>query len=125
VLGQAGQKGGYLDSVHSAIPEWSSAINDDVTESPAYLVGHVACAIAFPEIALARDFTADVLHGDGIRAALDSLGYRGTVKNLIKSSGVISQFIIKNPESDVRLINGLNDLHPAKSLPLLHHFHQP
>jgi hypothetical protein len=38
VLGQAGKKGGMLDGLHSIIPGWSAAINDDVTESPAYLI---------------------------------------------------------------------------------------
>lgn len=110
VLGQAGQKGGYLDGMHSAIPGWNDYINDDVTESPAYMIGHVACAIAFPEIALARDFTADVLRGDPMAVALDSLGYLGPVKNLLKNSGVLTQFIIKNPESEVRLITDLEKL---------------
>jgi hypothetical protein len=65
VLGQAGQKGGYLDSVHSAIPGYSSVMNDEIAESPAYLVGHGACAIAFSEVTRGRDFTADGVRGDG------------------------------------------------------------
>jgi hypothetical protein len=99
VLGQAGQKGGYLDSIHSAIPGWNSAINDDVTESPAYLVGHVACAIALPEITLARDFTADVLRGDLAGASLNSLGYLGPVKTILKNSDMIPAFLIKNSKN--------------------------
>jgi len=99
VLGQAGHKGGYLDSVHSAIPGWNDYINDDVTESPAYLVGHVACAIAFPEIALARDFTADVLRGDLPGAALNSLGYLGPVKTILKNSDIIPTFLLKNSKN--------------------------
>lgn len=98
MLGQAGKKGGYLDSVHSAIPGWSSAINDDVTESPAYLVGQVACGMAFPYATLARDFTADVLRGGGIGAALDLLGYLGTVRNILGTTSVIPSFIAKNPQ---------------------------
>jgi len=120
VLGQAGKKGGYLDSVHSAIPGWNEAINDDVTESTAYLVGHVACAIAFPEYALARDFTADVLRGDPVAAALDSLGYLGAVKNLLKSSPVILSFFEKVPnkfDASNKFIRGIEklgiDLEPA------------
>jgi hypothetical protein len=99
VLGQAGKKGGYLDSVHSAIPGWNDYINDDVTESPAYLVGQVACGIAFPYATLARDFTADVLRGDYAGAALDSLGYLKPVQAILKNSDVIPAFLIKNSQN--------------------------
>ncbi len=101
MLGQAGKKGGYLDSIHSAIPGWSSAINDDVTESPAYLVGQVACGMAFLEVTLARDFMADVARGDGIGAALDSLGYIGPVSNLLKENTVLATYFSKNAGREV------------------------
>jgi len=110
VLGQAGKKGGLLDSVHSAIPGWSSAINDDVTNSPAYLVGQVACGMAFPEVTLARDFMADVARGDGIGAALDSLGYLGPVKNLLGKSPVIGSFLEKNTNKFEAANQYINDL---------------
>lgn len=98
VLGQAGKKGGYLDSVHSAIPGWSSAINDDVTESTPYMVGQVACNILFPEVTLARDFTADVLRGDPVSAALDSTGFLGPMRAYLGSSNVIPALIAKSPQ---------------------------
>jgi hypothetical protein len=101
VLGQAGRDGGLLDSAHSLIPGWSSAINDDVTNSPAYLVGQVACGMAFPEVTLARDFIADVARGDGIGATLDSLGYIGPVSNLLKENTVLATYFGKNAGRDV------------------------
>ena len=113
VLGQAGRDGGLLDSAHSLIPGWSSAINDDVTNSPAYLVGQVACGMAFPEVTLARDFISDVARGDGIGATLDSLGYLGTVKNFLGESPVITSFLEKNTnkfEAVNRYIDNLKDL---------------
>ncbi|WP_292349949.1 PKD domain-containing protein [Methanoregula sp. PtaU1.Bin006] len=98
VLGQAGQKGGYLDSVHSAIPGWSSAINDDVTESTAYMVGQIACNVLFPEVTLARDFTADVLRGDPVAVVLDSTGFLGPMRAYLGSSNIIPAFIAKVPQ---------------------------
>jgi len=109
-LGQAGKKGGYLDNVHSAIPGWSSAISDDVTESPAYLVGQVACGIAFPEVTLARDFIADVARGDGIGAALDSVGYLGKVRGLLETTSAIPVFIAKTPQEVNAGNRVMNDL---------------
>jgi hypothetical protein len=94
-----GTIGGYLDSVHSAIPGWNDYINDDVTESPAYLVGQVACGIAFPYATLARDFSADLLRGDYAGAALESLGYLKSVKVILKNSDVIPAFLIKNSKN--------------------------
>jgi len=98
VLGQAGQKGGYLDSVHSAIPGWNDYINDDVTESTAYMVGQVACNVLFPEITLARDFTADVLRGDLVAVVLDSTGFLGPMRAYLGSSNIIPAFIAKVPQ---------------------------
>jgi hypothetical protein len=82
--------------MHSAIPGWNDYINDDVTESPAYLVGQVACGIAFPYATLARDFTADMLRGDYAGASLSSLGYLGKVRTLLGTTDAIPLFIAKN-----------------------------
>jgi len=54
--------------------------------------------MAFPYATLARDFTADVLRGGGIGAALDLLGYLGTVRNILGTTSVIPSFIAKNPQ---------------------------
>jgi hypothetical protein len=109
VLGQAGKKGGYLDSVHSAIPGWNDYINDDVTESPAYLVGQVACGIAFPYATLARDFSADLLRGDYAGAALESLGYYGKVTGYLKNSAVLATFFKKNAGREIKASHELID----------------
>lgn len=69
-----------------------------MTESPAYLVGQVACGMAFPYATLARDFSADLLRGDYTGAALNSLGYLGTVRNILGTTSVIPSFIAKNPQ---------------------------
>ena len=98
VLGQAGKKGGVLDSAHSLIPGWSSAVSDDITESTAYMVEQVACNILFPEVTLARDFTADLLRGDPVGAAMDSLGYLGPLRGYLRSSNVIPELIAKSPQ---------------------------
>ncbi len=98
VLGQAGIKGGILDQNQNLIPGYSQFINDDVTSSTAYMVGHVACAVAFPEVTLARDFTADLYRGDPVAVALDSLGYLGPVRNLLKTTNVIPSLIEKSPQ---------------------------
>ncbi len=55
---------------------WNKAIKDDVTESVAYMVGNVACTIAFPHATLARDFCADIARGGIMGAAPDSPGTR-------------------------------------------------
>jgi len=96
VLGQAGKKGGYLDSVHSAIPGWNDYINDDVTESPAYRVGQVACGIAFPYATTIRDFSAELLRGEYEGAALQSVGFLGPVRTILGTTDVIPLFIAKN-----------------------------
>lgn len=98
MLGQAGVKGGILDQNQNLIPGYSQFINDDVTSSTAYMVGHVACAVAFPEVTLARDFTADLYRGDPVAVALDSLGYLGPVRNLLKTTNVIPALIEKSPQ---------------------------
>jgi hypothetical protein len=69
--------------------------------------------MAFPEVTLARDFIADVARGDGIGAALDSLGYIGPVKNLLGESPVIASFMEKYPnkfEAVNEYISGLEKL---------------
>jgi PKD repeat protein len=99
VLGQAGKKGSYIEKNLGSLSGYGSFLNDDVTESPAYLFGHVACAIAFPEIAAVRDFSADLYRGDLFGAALNSLGFVGRFKTAFQGAegtAEIAAFVERN-----------------------------
>jgi len=65
--------------------------------------------MAFPEVTLARDFIADVARGDGIGAALDSLGYIGPVSNLLKENTVLATYFGKNAGREVDAAHDLID----------------
>ncbi len=67
-----------------------------MTESPAYLVGQVACGIAFPYATTIRDFSAELLRGEYEGAALQSVGFLGPVRTLLGTTDVIPLFIAKN-----------------------------
>lgn len=104
------EKGRNAGWYASLIPGWSNAIRDDVTESAEYMVGHVACGIAFPYASLARDFSADMMRGDYAGAALQSLGYLGSVRNIFATTDVIPAFIAKHPQkvdSGLEIMNHL------------------
>lgn len=105
VLGQAGKKGGMLDGLHSAIPGWNDYITDEVTESPAYLVGQVACGMAFPYATTIRDFSAELMRGEYEGAALQSVGFLGPVRTLLGTTDVIPLFIAKNVAKNPQKIN--------------------
>lgn len=83
VLGQARVKGGILDQNQAFIPGYSSVMNNEIAESTAYMVGHVA--IAFPEVTLARDFAADIYRGGSYCHCTGFVGISGTGAEYIEN----------------------------------------
>ena len=72
-------------------------MNEDISGSPAYLIGQVACTMVFPEATLIRDFTSNVYSGDYLGAAMDIGGtkYAGKLFTVLKDSSVVTAFVKK------------------------------
>jgi PKD repeat protein len=113
VLGQAGVKGGIIEMNPELVPGYSQHSHGAVSESPAYLVGQLACNVAFPEATLTRDFLADIYRGDPLAVAIDAVGIGSLSKvhAVLGSSSFVPAFVNRFPNTvhgaDV-LVSGLS-----------------
>jgi len=84
-------------------------MNEDLSGSPAYFIGQVACTMVFPEATMTRDFISNVYSGDYLGAAMDIGGtkYAGKLFTVLKDSSVVTAFVKKVGSTDTEIGNKL------------------